>query len=115
MLRMVFIAAHPAEAHLVRGLLESEGIDAVVRGEALFGIRGLTPVTADSLPSVWVHDADVDRAIELIAAPSIAASSAARLARAWRCATCNEFVGPEFASCWHCGAADPVVDFARRA
>ena len=49
-MRKVFIAAHPAEAHMVRGLLECEGIAAVVRGEALFSVRGLTPVTSDTLP-----------------------------------------------------------------
>jgi hypothetical protein len=110
-MRKVFTAAHPAEAHLVRGLLESEGIETAIRGEALFGVRGLTPVTADTLPSVWVLDTDVDRALELLTATSFPP----RLARAWRCTTCNEFVGPEFASCWQCGAAEPVVDLARRA
>ncbi len=33
------VAHDPIEAHFLRGLLEREGIDAEVRGEALFGLR----------------------------------------------------------------------------
>jgi len=115
-MRRVYVAQHPADAHMVRGLLEAEGIAAVVRGEALFSVRGLTPVTADTLPSVWVLDPlDAARAIELIDAPPPGASSPARLDRAWRCPACNEYVGPEFTACWRCGATDPGLPVARRA
>jgi hypothetical protein len=37
-------------------LLESHGIRAEVQGELLFGTRGETPLTPDTLPSVWVLD-----------------------------------------------------------
>ena len=115
-MRKVFIAAHPAEAHIIRGLLASEGIEAIVRGEALFSARGLTSVTPDTLPSVWVIDAEqADRAAELISAPRTGAASAARRDRAWRCPTCNEFISPEFAACWKCGQAEPAEPLARRA
>ena len=115
-MRKVFIAAHPAEAHMVRGLLECEGIEAVVRGEALFSVRGLTPVTSDTLPSVWVLDpSDADAATALIAAPRARASAGSRRDRSWRCRHCNEFVGPEFVACWQCGAGEPVESYARRA
>ena len=112
----VFIAAHPAEAYMVKGLLESEGIEAVVRGEALFSARGLTSVTPDTLPSVWVADPDdADRALALIAAPRNGGAASGGRDRAWRCPTCNEFVGPEFAACWKCGNAEPAELLARRA
>jgi hypothetical protein len=112
----VFIAAHPAEAYMVKGLLESEGIEALVRGEALFSARGLTSVTPDTLPSVWVTDpAEVSRALALIAAPRNGGASAPGRDRAWRCPTCNEFIGPEFAACWKCGKEEPAEAVARRA
>jgi putative signal transducing protein len=114
-MRRIFIAAHPTEAHMIRGLLEYEGIEAIVRGEALFGARGLTPLTPDTLPSVWVIDpADAERALALIEAPRSGRSSGSR-DRAWRCPACNEFVGPEFVVCWQCGLADPAALQARRA
>jgi len=115
-MRKVYTAAHPADAHMVRGLLESEGIEAVVRGEALFSARGLAPVTSDTLPSVWVIDpstADVARA--LIEAPRTAVAAGFRRDRSWRCPTCNELIGPEFIACWQCGGIEPVDALARRA
>jgi hypothetical protein len=94
-MRKVLTAAHP-EAHMVRGLLESEGIEAVVRGEGLN-------------PSVWVLDpADAEAAESLIAGTSAGATAGARKDRSWRCRNCNEFVGPEFIACWQCGAGEPI-------
>lgn len=55
-MQQVFVARNPAEAHLVKGMLESNGIRAEVRGEALWGTRGETPVAEDTLPTVWVFD-----------------------------------------------------------
>jgi hypothetical protein len=55
-MKQVFVAQNPAEAHLVRGLLETRGIQAEVRGEELWGTRGETPLTFDTLPTVWVVD-----------------------------------------------------------
>jgi hypothetical protein len=60
-MKKVFVARNPAEAHLVKGMLESRGIRAEVRGEALWGTRGETPVTADTLPEVWVLDDDQEQ------------------------------------------------------
>jgi hypothetical protein len=34
-MKKVFVARNPAEAHLVKGMLESHGIRAEVQGEAL--------------------------------------------------------------------------------
>jgi hypothetical protein len=67
-MKQVFVAQHPFEAHLVKGLLESNGIAAEIRGESLFGARGETPVTPDTLPSVWVvDDGDASRARGVLA------------------------------------------------
>ena len=51
-MRRVFVAQHPAEAHLLKGLLESNGIPSEVRGEALFGVRGEIPFT-EAFPEIW--------------------------------------------------------------
>jgi hypothetical protein len=67
--KKVYVAQSPAEAHLVRGRLENEGIPAVVQGEDLYAIRGGVPLDNSTLPSVWVRDEDFDRARELLAEP----------------------------------------------
>ena len=68
-MKKVFVASHPTEAHLVKGLLDSREIPAIVRGESLFGVRGEAPVTPDTLPSVWVNNDD--QAEEAVAAVDV--------------------------------------------
>src|SRR5262249_36399119 len=55
-MKKVFVARNPAEAHLVKGMLEAAGLKAEVRGEALWGTRGETPLDAETSPTVWVLD-----------------------------------------------------------
>lgn len=61
-MKPVFSARDPVEAHLLRAVLESEGIAATVHGEFLYLVRGGVPFDNHTAPSVWVSDEDVDRA-----------------------------------------------------
>ena len=45
-MKRVYTAHDPTEAHLVKGLLEAAGIEALVQGEHLFPLRGSLPVTS---------------------------------------------------------------------
>jgi hypothetical protein len=63
----VYTANGPAEAQLVKGYLESEGVKTLVQGEGLFALRGGIGTTADSLPTVWVPEGQVEQALDLIA------------------------------------------------
>ena len=65
-MKPVFSARDPMEAHLLRAVLESEGIEATVMGEFLFLARGGVPIDNHTVPSVWVPDEDVDRARVLV-------------------------------------------------
>jgi hypothetical protein len=103
----VFVAQHPTEAHLVRGLLEAEGIQANVQGESLFGARGEAPVTPDTLPTVWVvDDSDVARAAQILAGYG-RKQTPETTRSAWRCPKCGEQVEAQFGECWNCGASAP--------
>ena len=98
----VFVAQHPTEAHLVAGLLASQGIGAEVRNESLFNVRGEVPVTPATLPTVWVlNDQDADSALEILRdhKPSPADASAEP---PWTCGACGEQVEPQFEACWNC-------------
>jgi len=100
--KKVFVAKHPAEAHLVRGLLESGGVQAIVRGESLFGARGEAPVTFDTLPSVWVlDDEQTAAAMDILRDHRAAGESGA--GTPWTCRLCGERVEPQFTACWQCG------------
>lgn len=67
-MKPVFSARDPVEAHLLRAVLESEGIEAKVMGEFLYLARGGVPFDNHTEPSVWVADEDVDRARTVVEA-----------------------------------------------
>ena len=51
----------------MKGILEAGDIQAIVRGEFLWGARGEVPITPETCPSVWViDDGDYERAMEVI-------------------------------------------------
>ncbi len=104
-MKRIHNARHAAEAHLVRGFLESCGIAAVVRGEWLAGGFGELPLDACA---VWVSDdaqlAEADRLLQDFLQGHIAAAAAAG---SWQCPHCGETGESQFTACWQCGAARP--------
>ncbi|MBM4269216.1 MAG: DUF2007 domain-containing protein [Deltaproteobacteria bacterium] len=101
-MKQVYVGAHTLDAELVRGLLESRGIHAVVRGAALFSLRGEVPMTAETLPTVWVDESDHQRVREIIEDYHGGGTASRVGARAWVCPRCREWLEPQFTSCWRC-------------
>lgn len=55
------------DAHFVRGLLESEGIESIVQGQHLEALQGMIPFGVSSACTVWVlKSTDEQRALNLI-------------------------------------------------
>ena len=108
-MKCVYTAHNPTEAHLVKGLLEAEGIETVVQGEHLFPLRGIIPVTADTNPSVWVvNGADFDQARSIATAYDRGTHSRQSQPRSWDCPQCGEGLEGQFTACWKCGAIRPL-------
>lgn len=106
-MKKVYIAKNPADAHLLKGFLEGENIEAEVRGEFLYGVRGEVPITPDTCPSVWVmDDAEYDRAMELVSIFREGESPNPVEGDTWRCG-CGEENEARFTECWNCGKARP--------
>jgi putative signal transducing protein len=102
----VFVAQNPTEAHLLKGLLESNGIATEVRHEALFGVRGEIPFT-EAFPEIWVvNDNQVGEALKMLHDRSSETSNVEEY-QSWRCAICGEMVEPQFTACWQCNAEKP--------
>ena len=102
-MKKVYIAKNPTDAHLLKGLLEGENIEAEVRGEFLYGVRGEVPITPDTCPSVWiVDDSDYDKAMDLISTFREGESPTLIEGKAWRC-NCGEENESQFTECWSCG------------
>ncbi|HSN41610.1 MAG TPA: DUF2007 domain-containing protein [Burkholderiales bacterium] len=104
-MKQIHIARHAAEAHIVRGFLESQGIEAVVRGEYLTSGWGELPV---DLCSVWIaDDAQYDRADKLLVAFLKGTLARELGVRNWQCPNCNEILEGQFTECWNCGTRRP--------
>lgn len=105
-MKQVHAARHALEAHLVRGYLESQGIEALVRGDYLTSGWGELPV---DVCSVWVKDdAQYERANALLVAFLHGDLARELGGDAWRCAQCGEQLEGQFTACWKCGAARPA-------
>lgn len=102
----VFEAPNPAEAHLLLGLLRSEGIHGEVRGEALFGTIKFAAFVPSIRPSVWIFDdRHREEALAIIARYESVGASSSLDAASWQCPHCAEVHEPQFTSCWKCGTA----------
>jgi hypothetical protein len=54
-MKRVYTAPTVTEAHLVKGVLENEGIRSIVKNEHLSGLAGEIPAM-EAWPEVWVLD-----------------------------------------------------------
>jgi hypothetical protein len=64
--KRVFTSPTVTEAHLVKGVLQNEGIDALIKNEHVSGLAGEIPAF-EAWPEVWVlNDADASRAEAII-------------------------------------------------
>lgn len=108
-MKKVYAARNPADAHLLRALLEGEGIPADVIGEFLYSCRGEVPISPDSLPSVWVvDDSDCEKAQEIIRQYRLAEDAPGDDGEEWKCSGCGETNEGLFTECWQCGKSRPL-------
>ncbi len=93
------------EAQHCANLLESVGIRAQVRNRFLAGALGEIP-QVEAWPQVWIPDTqdEADALARLEAATKDLCSSAPH----WPCESCGEWIEPQFAACWRCGAPRPA-------
>ena len=108
-MKKIYEADGPGDAHVLRGLLEVEGIDAVIRGDDMVPLQGGSLFHLETRPSIWVLDDDTGRCARAI---EIADEYAARkhtppetdVRGGWRCRSCGETIEEQFTVCWSCGA-----------
>jgi len=105
-MKRVLVAAHSAEAQLVKGLLEANGIQAEVRNEELFSV--LTGILAVQ-PEVWItDDSQIEPALVIVESCRQTGGESSRVPyRTWKCLACGEEIESHFTSCWRCGQPAP--------
>ena len=105
-LRKVYVADGSGDAHLLRGLLEVEGIPAVVRGDGMVPLQGGNLFKIETRPSVWVLDDESDqyvRAVAIVEEYAAKKRTDTTAGDLWRCRLCGETVEAQFTDCWNCG------------
>ncbi len=104
-MKQLHAARHAVEAHLIRGFLLSNGIEAQVRGEYLTSGWGELPV---DVCSVWVTDDAKFALAEALLRDFLTGSLARKYSgEHWACAQCGEKLEGQFTSCWNCGNVRP--------
>ena len=104
-MREVYTARDAVDARLMKELLESRGLRAVSRGEPL-SILGINIPLGRVFPSVWVEEADFERAREIVDAFNRSLEreqEEAAEAEPWTCPKCGEHLEGQFLECWSCG------------
>ncbi|MDV7102992.1 DUF2007 domain-containing protein [Vibrio sp. TH_r3] len=95
----IFSASNPTEAHIICGLMKQQNIQAEVRDEGLFSLKGELPLTNDTDPYVWLIDLDkLQQARVLINEYEDQQHDLVD----WQCEKCGEQNEGQFALCWRC-------------
>jgi hypothetical protein len=94
--KRVFSSYNQTAVYHARNLLETEGIETLVKNAILSSAMGELP-PAECQAELWVvNDSDVKRAEELLSPKHVARPD-------WIC-SCGETLAPQFTQCWRCGA-----------
>jgi hypothetical protein len=91
------------DAQMLRDILNSRGIDAIVEDRFELYVPGADRV-------LILNDSDEPRAMEVVGEfrANLARQPAdTRMGWGWQCPACREDVEPQFAVCWNCGAEKP--------
>ena len=103
-MKPVLEARDVAEAQLVKGLLDSLGLTAVVRGDDPWGTRDDAGYTGGAPTVLVLDDADESAASEVVAAYQDTGELPSSPGWNWRCRYCGQESEPQFGACWSCGA-----------
>jgi hypothetical protein len=104
----IYLAPDPIEGNLIRGLLESSGIEVELRGEALSGAYPGIPKISET--RVFVAPRFRDKAKDIIRVYETRNAQG----RHWTCSKCGESNTAAFETCWQCQGASPDEPRVRR-
>ncbi len=97
----LYSAQLPTEAHIICELLKSQGVDAEVRGEGLFGLQGELPFGSETEPYIWLNNEyHFEKAKQII---DSYINQSKNTKQSWHCSNCDEWIEEQFGVCWNCG------------
>lgn len=100
-MKLLLMSRFPGDVQRIRDVLQSCGIECMVRGELLSGVAGDVPAT-ECVPELWlINDNQLLEAQQVLEAWR---SDSGQVHSAGHCLGCGEMLDPQFDSCWRCGA-----------
>jgi hypothetical protein len=110
-MKIIYTAEDPVNAHLLKGILEAQGINTVVKGDSQWSFRVDLPVTPEFYPALWVlEDADFERAMKIVSDFESGDMNIETGSEEWKCDKCNEINEGQFTECWQCGTSRDMKD-----
>ena len=101
----LYRAADLIEATHLKTLLDSAGLDTVLRNENMSRVAGEVPFI-ECWPEVWLRDERDEPLAQRILDDF--KNRRRNHGPAWTCAQCNEWLEGQFTACWKCGANKPM-------
>jgi len=102
----LFVGSTSLETQQIRDHLEAQGFRAIILGENLGMGRGELPITAETLPAVYVDSENA--AASLAAVKEFLEQPLDQSRPPWPCPSCGEQIEGQFDACWHCGTTRPT-------
>lgn len=102
-MKKVYVCHDPLLSGFLRGVLDSNNIQCLVKNESLMGASGEIPAH-ETWPEIWVMD---DQESALAKKLIDHALQPEKNLQDWQCAQCGENIEAQFTHCWQCAAARP--------
>lgn len=104
-MKRLYRAADLIEATHLKTLLDSAGLDTLLRNENMARVAGEVPFI-ECWPEVWLRDErDEPLARQIL---DDFKNRRRNHGPAWTCANCKEWLEGQFTACWNCGANKPM-------
>jgi hypothetical protein len=95
-LKRVFSSYNQTAVYHARNLLETEGIQTLIKNAILSSAMGELP-PAECQAELWVLDEKDAARAEAVLQRRVCGPD-------WTCTGCGEVSGPQFTHCWRCGS-----------
>ena len=100
-MKKLYSAQDPLMIGHLKNVLESQGIECVIKNTYLAGAVGELP-PIECWPELWVVEDERCNEAEAVLKETL--SPVVGLEKPWKCKKCGEMIEGQFSECWNCGA-----------